>query len=391
MISNSLKSFQSFSWWLLRGSVMDRYIALELIGPFLFGVGSFSSVGVAIGTLFDLVRRVTERGLPIEIAVQVFLLKLPDFIVLAFPMSVLLATLMGYSRMSADSEIVALRSCGVSIYRLVVPAIALSFCVTGLTFAFNELIVPAANYEATITLQRALNQERPSFQDRNIIYTEFDRVTQEDGNRVTVMKRLFYAEEFDGERMKTLTILDRSQTGISQIIAAESAIWNPKANTWDFFNGTVYLIAPDGSYRNIVRFEHQELQLPRTPLDLASRGRDYGEMSIAQAKERLEIIRYGASEKNIRELEVRIQQKYALPFVCVLFGLVGSTLGLAPRRASKATSFGISIIIIFGYYLTAFLANALGQLAILSPFMAAWLPMALGLVIGGFLLVRASR
>ncbi|HEY9835620.1 MAG TPA: LptF/LptG family permease, partial [Vampirovibrionales bacterium] len=195
----------------------------------------------------------------------------------------------------------------------------------------------------------------------------------------------------DGERMKTLTILDRSQIGLNQIISAESAIWNPKENTWDFFNGTVYLIAPDGSYRNIVRFEHQELKLPRTPLDLASRGRDYGEMSIAQAKERLEIIRFGGSDKNIRELEVRIQQKYALPFVCVLFGLVGATLGLGPRRASKATSFGISIIIIFGYYLTAFLANALGQLAILSPFMAAWLPIALGLMIGVFLLVRASR
>lgn len=370
---------------------MDRYLASELIGPFLFGVGAFSSVGVAIGTLFDLVRRVTEKGLPLDIAIEVFLLKLPDFIVLAFPMSVLLATLMGYSRLSADSEIVALRSCGVSIYRAIVPAVVMSLFVTGLTFAFNELVVPAANYRATITLEKAMNREKPPFRDRNIIYTQFDRVRKDNGHKVKVMTRLFYAEEFDGNRMKGLTILDRSEGNLSQVVVSESATWNPGQNTWDFFNGTIYLIGEGGSYRNIVRFEHQQLQLPRTPLDLAARGRDYGEMSIAQAKERLAIISQGGDEDKIIELKVRIQQKYALPFVCVLFGLVGSTLGIRPRRASKATSFGISIVIIFGYYLLAFITNAFGQLGILSPFMAAWLPLGIGLAIAIGLLIRASR
>ena len=69
-----------FGWLTAIFSVMDRYIASELIMPFLFGVGAFSSIGVAIGVLFDLVRRVTEAGLPVSIAAQVFLLKLPYFI-----------------------------------------------------------------------------------------------------------------------------------------------------------------------------------------------------------------------------------------------------------------------------------------------------------------------
>jgi lipopolysaccharide export system permease protein len=122
-------------------SVMDRYIATELIPPFLFGVGAFSSVGVAIGTLFDLVRKVTDSGLPLTIAIQVLLLKLPLFISYAFPMSTLLAALMTYSRLSSDSELIALRSCGVSLYRLVVPAVVLSLVVTGMTFLFNEMVV----------------------------------------------------------------------------------------------------------------------------------------------------------------------------------------------------------------------------------------------------------
>ncbi len=388
---NGIKASSYLSIFPLNITIMDRYIVRELIGPFLFGVGAFCSVGVSVDSLFELIRQVTERGLAWEIAIEVFLLKLPEFLVLAFPMSMLLATLMAYSRLSADGELVALRSCGVSVYRLVLPAIVVSLLVTAMTFAFNESIVPVANYQASTTLEKALKREKLPFQDRNIIHTEFEKVTQPDGQRVNVMKRLFYAEQFDGENMKNLTILDRSEAGLTQIVSAKLANWNFSQNSWDFFNGTIYLIAPDGSYRNIIRFDRQQLQLPRTPLDLANRGRDYGEMNIAQAKERLAILRQGGDEDEIRKMEVRIQQKYALPFVCVVFALVGSTLGIRPRRASKATSFGISILIVFGYYLLAFLTNALGQIQILSPFLAAWLPSGIGLTIGGFLLFRASR
>jgi len=244
-------------------SVMDRYIAGQLLMPFLFGVGAFSSIAVSIGAVFDLVRKVVESGLPIEIALNVFLLQLPSFVVLAFPMSTLLTTLMTYSRLSSDSELIALRGCGVSIYRLVLPAVILSFVVTGITFLFNEQIVPAANYQATQKLEQALKEEKPTFQDRNIFYPEYQQVKQPDGQKVNTLTRLFYADQFDGQLMKGLTIVDRSKQGVNQIVVAESAAWNPAQNNWDFFNGTIYLVAPDSTYRNILRFEHQQLQLPR--------------------------------------------------------------------------------------------------------------------------------
>lgn len=132
-----------------RVSLLDRYIIQELIPTFLFGIGLFTSIALTVDTVFDLVRQVAESGLDIGVALRVFLLRMPEFIVLAFPMSMVLATLMVYSRLSSDSELVALRSCGVSLYRLVVPTLILSLLVTALTFAFNELIVPATNYQAT--------------------------------------------------------------------------------------------------------------------------------------------------------------------------------------------------------------------------------------------------
>ncbi|MBD2126155.1 LptF/LptG family permease [Microcoleus sp. FACHB-1] len=372
-------------------SVMDRYIATELIPPFLFGVGAFSSVGVAIGTLFDLVRKITDAGLPIGIAVQVLMLKMPLFISYAFPMSTLLAAMMTFSRLSSDSELIALRGCGVSLYRIVAPAVVLSLVVTGMTFLFNELVVPAANRQATVTMENALKKEKPSFQENNIFYPEYGEVTQPDGQKIRALKRLFYANQFDGERLKGLTILDWSQQSLNQIVTAESAIWNPAQNTWDFFNGTIYVISPDASYRNIVRFENQQLKLPRTPFELAGKDRDSAEMNIAQIHEYKGIIRLSGDAKKLRRLDLRVQQKLAFPFICLVFGLIGAVLGTRPQRTGKATSFGISIIIIFTYYLLNFICEALGLSNVLSPIMAGWLPNVFGVGTGGFLLYRTAR
>ncbi|MEG3436449.1 LptF/LptG family permease [Pannus brasiliensis CCIBt3594] len=372
-------------------SLLDRYIFTELILPWLFGMGLFSSLGVAIGTLFDLVRRVTESGLPLTLALKILVLKMPEFIVLAFPMSMLLAALMAYSRLASDSEIIAFKSIGINAYRLVIPAVILSLVVTGLTYLFNDYVAPAASYEANAALTKALRPNRKAFIEDNIIYPEYGQIRQEDGSDRTVLRRLFYAERFNGERMEGLTILDRTQPEVNQIITSESAAWNIERNIWDFYNGTVYLIAPDGSYRNIVRFQHQQLALPSAPLDLAFRARSGTEMTLRQARDYLKILRLSGNPTRVRKLEVQIEQKIALPFVCLVFGLIGAAIGLRPQNANKATSFGICIVLIFAYYLLSFVTTSLGVAGALSPVMAAWLPNLLGLTAGGVLLSRSAR
>ncbi|NJO78564.1 MAG: YjgP/YjgQ family permease [Cyanobacteria bacterium RM1_2_2] len=370
---------------------MDRYIATELLPPFLFGVGAFSSLGVSIGALFELIRRVTESGLPLSIAVQVLLLRFPEFIAYGFPMSILLSSLMTYSKLSSNSELVALKACGVSVYRMILPTLVVCFFVTGLTFAFNELIVPSANYQAKVLFTRALEDNDPSFREDNILYQEFRQVEDSEGDKKDALARLFYAQEFDGVQMKGLTILDFTQTGLEQVVSARAAEWNPTEKAWDFYDGTIYVVSANGTYRNIVKFDTQRLNLPRTPLDLASKPRDYNEMNIAQSYEYLRLLEQGGRESKIRELRVRIQQKYALPFVCVAFGLVGAALGAQIHRGGQATSFAISIVIIFSYYLLAVICGSVAQLDIISPFLGAWLPNLFGLTAAILLLMRSSR
>lgn len=374
-------------------SVMDRYIFTQLLMPFLFGVGAFSSIVLAIGSLFDLVRQVAEAGLPITVALEVMALKMPQFVVYSFPMSLLLTGMMTYGKFSADSEIIAFRSCGVSVYRLILPALVLSVIVTGVTFFFNELLVPTSSQRATTTLTRALKQDKPTFKKDNIVQPEYKTV-ERDGKKEQVLVRLFYAEKFDGKTMTGLTILDKSQAdkGLSQILNAQSAVWDSTKNTWDFSNGTIYLIAPDASYRNIVTFKHQQLQLPQSPFELAALdNKNPDEMSVGEAMDYLDQIQMTGDRKKILTVAVTIQRKLAFPFVCIVFGLIGSAMGIRPQRSGKATSFGVSVLMIFGYYLMMFIFGALGQAEIISPFLAGWLPNFIGLAIGGWLVAQAAK
>ena len=122
--------------------LMDRWLVKELLGPLLFGIAAFTAVSLSVGVVFELVRRVAESGLPLLAAMQVLLLRLPGFLVLAFPMATLMATLLAYSSLSGNSELTALRSVGVSTSRMVLPALVLSLLMSLLTFLFNDLIVP---------------------------------------------------------------------------------------------------------------------------------------------------------------------------------------------------------------------------------------------------------
>lgn len=384
-------SQSNFSFYrLLHISVMDRYIVGEILPPFLFGMGMFSALGIAVGILFDLVRRVTEYGLPNSIAFKVAIFSVPQFVLYSFPMSMLLAALMAYGQLSSDSEIVAMRSVGASIYRIVAPALALSLVITGITFIFNDWIVPSANYEAAITLEKALNQDKPLFQDKNIFYPEYETIQDDYGNSEKILKRLFYAERFDGKQMQGLTVLDRASGAVSQILTSESAEWNFSDNKWDFFNGIMYFLSPDGSIDNLLRFKRQQVQLPRTPLDLASRIRDNTELSIAQARSQMKFFRQAGDDRAVRKLKVRIQQKISLPFACFVFGLVGAALGVLPRNTSKATSFGLSVIIIFCYYTLFTVTGQMGVLGSLPPLLAAWVANFIGLAVGGILLLRSA-
>ena len=190
--------------------------------------------------------------------------------------------------------------------------------------------------------------------------------------------------------MHELTVLDFSEGQLQQILSAESAIWLPDQDVWKFSKGTTYIVGSDGNYRSILRFDEQNLKLPRAPLDLAQEQRSPEEMNIADIRRNISLLNQSSNTKEIRKLEVRLEQKYALPFICVVFALVGASLGMRPQRTGAAIGFGLSVLIIFGYYLLLFICGALGQVEFLSPLAAAWMPNLIGISAGFIILTRVT-
>ncbi|MGK7958210.1 MAG: LptF/LptG family permease [Crocosphaera sp.] len=372
-------------------SLMDRYITSQLISPLLFSVGLVSVLGVAIGYLSDLADKMVDSNLPLMQASEILLLKVPEFTAYALPISVMLSTLLTYGRFSSDSELIAFRGCGVSLYRLIVPALVMSLVVTGVTFLVSELVVPAANYRATAILVEYLQEEHPYWQNKDIFYPDYEQVILPNGEKEKRLKHLFFAEQFDGQNLKTLTVLEWLEERLNRIVVSDSATWNRQEETWDFFNGTIYQLSPDASYKEAYPFEHRQLPLTKAAFEFALQGRDPYEMNIIQAQQYMKILKMMGDDKKLRMFQVRIQQKLAFPFICVVFGVIGSALGSTPQQMSRATGFGLSVVIIFSYYLLGFLIGSLGLMGLISPVLAGWLPNILGLVMGAWLLYRFAE
>jgi lipopolysaccharide export system permease protein len=114
-------------------------------------------------------------------------------------------------------------------------------------------------------------------------------------------------------------------------------------------------------------------------------------MNVLESIAYLDVLRAKADFKALNTFQIRIQQKLALPFVCTIFAIIGSAVGIRPQRGGKATSFGVSLLLIFGYYLIMTVMGGLGEVGYLSPFLAGWIPNILGVAVGVYLLTKTAR
>jgi lipopolysaccharide export system permease protein len=372
--------------------LLDRWLVGELIGPLLFGIAAFTAVSLSVGVVFELVRKVAESGLPPWVAVQVLLLRLPGFLVLSFPMATLMATLLAYSRLSGSSELTALRSLGVSTGRMVIPALALALAMSLLTFVFNDVVVPRANFTAMQTLDMALGKAISGARADNTLYSRFARIRRADGESSEGLAQLFYAREFELGRMNDVTLLDFSRPGQRQMLTAAHGEWNEERAEWEFSQGRIVSVDEASGTTTSADFDRYFYPLGRDPIDVASLPTDASTMTVGQARRAERLLREANNEREARRLRVRIQEKFAFPAICLVFGLIGSSLGVRPHsRTSRSQGFGISVLLIFGYYLMSFIFSSLGISATLAPPLAAWLPVLIGLAAGASLLRQASR
>jgi len=371
--------------------LIDRWLLGQLIPPMIFAIGAFTAVSLSVGIMFDLVRKIVEFGLPFQIALKILLLKLPGFLVLSFPMSMLLSTLLAYGKLSSNTELLALKSLGINTGRIVIPAIILSIFMTILTFTFNNSLVPITNRVAENTMRESLGTSFSNEEGKHIMFSRYGSQIDSD-NRVSKsqenLTHIFYAKFFRENFMEKVTLMDFSRIGIEQILKAEKAKFNQKENLWDFYNGRLIITKENGETSSI-NFSSYKYPLGQGPRELAKIPKDANEMTLAQAINAERMYKKAGNNKESRRMRVRIQEKFTLPSACLVFGLIGSSFGIRSfSRSSKSQGFGLSVLMIFGYYMMSFFSSSLGVKGIFNPVSAAWLPVLISISTGIYLLNR---
>ena len=373
-------------------ALIDRWLLGQIIPPMIFAISAFTVISLSVGVMFDLIRKIVEYGLPILQALKALIYSLPSFLVLSFPMAVLLSTLLSYGKLSANSELLALRSLGITTSRIIAPAIVVSIFMTGLTFYFNDNLVPTSNKLAESTLRSGIGSSFNKGKSKNnIIFSRKGSRIVPSTNKPTkintYLTHIFYASRFENNIMREVTVLDFSRENIKQILTANSAIFDKNNSSWIFKDGSIVSTDSIGQTTTI-KFKSYIYPFIEGPLDLAKVPKDANDMSLKEALEAEKIYKKIGNLKEIRKIQVRIQEKFTLPCACLVFGLIGSILGSKSNlRSSKSQGFGLSIILILVYYVMSFLCSSFGVKGLLPPIIAAWFPVLISLG-GGFYFLR---
>lgn len=342
---------------------LDRYILRQLAWPFTLGLTVFTFL-LVVPELMKYAEEYVSKGVSLWVVAQLVVTLLPFSLALTIPMSVLLALLVAFGRLSADREFVAMQACGVSLYRLVRP-VALVSGVSCLATAYVYMVlIPVGNQtfrEITFNIlaSSAENEVKP-----RVFFDGFPNV-------VIYARELPPTGGWDG-----VFIADnRSGEGSSVYLARHGrAVVNREAKTVEMVleDWTRHEADPNGEYR-VFRGDHLVLNLnPAGMFPSGGVAKGLREMSVPELRDRISSLQEAGVSTHLEAFE--LHKRYSIPAACLVFGLIGLALGATNRRDAKLASFVLGISVIFAYYLLLWFGQSLvkGQ-RIPSP-LAAWLP-----------------
>ncbi len=361
--------------------ILDKYIFREVFLTFLFGICAFSAVFIGSGTLFKIARYITDYGASLQAVVKIFIFGLPAVIMWTFPMSMLLASLLTFGRLSSSSEITAMKSCGIGFGRIAAPAIIMGLIVSMCAIAFNEYVVPWANTAYRNVLYYEIQGNNGMKSQEHIILKDINH---------DKIQRLVYARRYDSESqtLQGITLQEFGDDGqVSHVENADYAEWS--GNEWTMHNGMIYDIAAEGKNEHTMRFDTQKLPIKANPKQIVREQKDPEELTMKELKAQIAIMK--TQYINTNKLEAELYQRITVPMASLIFALIGVPLGLQPTRNSSSAGFAMSVIIIFFYYALMTMGNALARSGAVAPMLAVWIPNIVGLIAGFFLIRRASR
>jgi lipopolysaccharide export system permease protein len=349
------------------------YIFREIMVPFLLGMATFTSV-LLMGRFLKIADLVVAKGVAFDDVIRMIIYLLPYFCLVTIPMAFLLAILLAFGRLSADSEVTAIKASGVSLYGMLPPV---------LVFAFFAYLATAmvAGY--------ALPWGNSSF--KRLVAT-----TLQAGATLDLKERVFiddfpglviYTDRYDEQSRSMSGILIQDERDQREPITVFAAKGNISSDTGrrlvrlELHNGSIHRKSGKSSYQT-ARFQEYILtiDLGKSVKEIT---RDEVDMDFTELRSRISA--HNSDTKLQRDMEMEYQRRFALPFACFVFALVGVPLGIQNQRSGKAAGFSLGIGVILVYYVVLSLGKALGDRGVVTAAVAVWTPNIAFLLMGGYL------
>ncbi len=358
------------------------YILKEILPIFLIGLMTFTLI-LLMDKILKLIEMIVTRGVSLYQILKLLLFISPSFLIFTIPMAVLLGTLLSFGRLSGDSEITAFKASGMSLYQLFLPISAFSVLAYLLTTFLVFYGLPWGNRGFMSTLY-LIAQSKADIDIKERVFNDaFDGI-------------VVYVDKVPirGKRMEGILIYDeRDPTKLGTIFAKEGfLINNPNSQEviLRLFNGDIHRFEPRANVYQKVRFDAYDLklELAKAFTAIAKKLKDK-EMSINEIKEKMK-----AMEKNGEDttsLRVELHKRYAFPFACIVFGLIGVPLGIQPRRSGRSYGFVFSILIILTYYISLTASEIFAVRHTIPAFLAGWAPNFLFGGLGIYLLIKTAN
>lgn len=375
---------------------LQRYVFREVLSPTVLGLILYILVFL-INALFDMAELVIKKDIPVHVVVKLLAYLMPPIFEMAIPMALLLGILIGIGRLSADSELVALRASGVSYRRILMPVMTLAGLCFAASLVLTLFVEPQARY-----MQRRLYSEQLYSSDLRreikprvffeqvpglLIYA--DDVYQEGD----FLGRVFL-HQTDAEGREVVTLARRAQIE-----------YDRKGGVVEFLleSGTNHTMSPGEpeSYQ-ISHFDRQRVvrgpdDTFRMKMGILSRPspRNYSEQSIAELKTSAaqagSLMTGPTQDRVIGTIRAEMHRRWSLPFACITLAFLGLPLGIANRRGGKGSGFSLSLVIVIAYWLLSTSAQQMVREGHLSPWIGSWGPHAVLISLGVVLFLARER
>jgi lipopolysaccharide export system permease protein len=364
-------------------SITYRYIVKEMLAPFGINIFVFTFL-LLMARMVDITNWIVNYNLSIWAVLKLIFLMMPWFLMFIIPMSVMVAVLLAFLRLSGDNEIVALKSGGLSIYGLLPPV--LLFSLVG--FVFTIFITTYGSPRAKTALEEMALKVATSNLDIGLKERTFNDAFKD---------VILYVNKIDLQNKKLIDIFieDKRQPKIvNTVIAPEGRLFREP----DKFilhlilsNGTIHQTNRSEHSATAIRFDTYQLSLDlgKEFKRLEDRRKHHDEMTVAELYNFLNDS--AGQDEAYYKAEIALHRRFSIPVACLALGFLAFPLGIQSKSTKR--SYGVILCLFFFllYYLMLTAGYAFGETGIYPPVLGMWLPNLVMAGMGFYFLIQTAR